>query len=440
VVNPLRRLSGTVGSVLQVAVGLSVLATTAYLFLIIAGRILGPAQFAGLAALYVVIQTLGNGLYQPLEQEVARRRGHARSTGQVESGLLRRALVSGLCFSGAIIAISLIFHGPAIRLLGGQPQLLAALAVALPGYAVCFVVRGALSGSRRLGRYGLQLSAEGVFRLLALGVLAVAGVRSVTAYGWLFGLAPWVAAACSLVGLGPGSLTGKIGGRPTPARPLVTPLALLLVSTLSAQLLIGAGPLTAQLFSNPSEAAAAGAFLAALVVVRLPVFLFTAVQPSMLPAMAAHVGAGRVAGFRSVLVRVLRLMALVATATFVVTTLLGPLILKILFGPAYGLGTRVFAIMGFSIALFMIAGVLGQAVLALGRHRLVTIGWLVGLAGLVVGVTLASDLVGRALYGLLIGAAAAAVTFAILLWRSLRAWDPSARRAEKDRLAGVSTT
>jgi len=47
-VNALRgRLKGTVGSVLQVAVGLGVLASTAYIFLIIAGRILGPAQFAG---------------------------------------------------------------------------------------------------------------------------------------------------------------------------------------------------------------------------------------------------------------------------------------------------------------------------------------------------------------------------------------------------------
>jgi O-antigen/teichoic acid export membrane protein len=384
------------------------------------------------AALYVVIQTLGNGLYQPLEQEVARRRGHARSTGQFETGLLLRALVGGLCFSGVIIAIALTFHGPAIRLLGGKPQLLAALAVALPGYAVCFVVRGALSGSRRMARYGLQLSAEGVFRLVALGVLALVGVRSVTAYGWLFGIAPWVAAGCSVIGLRRGSLTGSAGGgQPAPARPLLTPLALLLVSTLSAQLLIGAGPLTAQLFSSPSEAASAGAFLAALVVVRLPVFLFTAVQPSMLPAMAAHVAAGRVAGFRSVLVRVLRLMALVATATFVGTTLLGPLILTVLFGPGYGLSTGVFAIMGFSIALFMIAGVLGQAVLALGHHRLVTVGWVVGLVGLVVGITLASDLVGRALYGLLIGASAAAVTFAILLWRSLRAWDPAAAGAPK---------
>jgi O-antigen/teichoic acid export membrane protein len=178
--------------------------------------------------------------------------------------------------------------------------------------------------------------------------------------------------------------------------------------------------------------------LAALVVVRLPVFLFTAVQPSMLPAMAAHVAAGRVAGFRSVLLRVLRLMGLIATATFVGTTLAGPLVLKVLFGPGYGLSRGEFAIMGFSIALFMIAGVLGQAVLALGRHRLVTAGWVVGLAGLVVGIMLASDLVGRALYGLLIGAAAAAFTFSLLLWRSIRAWEPKAAAAVT--LADLSAT
>jgi O-antigen/teichoic acid export membrane protein len=248
----------------------------------------------------------------------------------------------------------------------------------------------------------------------------------VAAYGWLFGIAPWVAAGCSVIGLRSGSLAGPAGQRRSAARPLLAPLALLLVSTLSAQLLIGAGPITAQLFSTPGEAVAAGAFLAALVIVRLPVFLFVAVQPSVLPRMAAHVAAGRVAAFRSLLVRVLRLMTLVAVGTFVLTTLLGPVILKLLFGPDYVLGRYVFAVMGFSIALYMIASVLGQAVLALGHHRLVMLGWLVGLIGLIVGITLASDLVGRALYGLLIGAAAAALTFAILLWRSVQAWNPTA--------------
>jgi O-antigen/teichoic acid export membrane protein len=393
-------------------------AVTAYSTLILAGRILGATRFAGLGALYVLINTVATGLFQPLEQEVARRRGRERTTGQVDRSLLRRALVFGMCLCLVVLAVALALHGPTVRLLGGEPQLLAAFGLALPGYVLCFVVRGELSGARRMGRYGLQLSVESTFRLLALGLLFVIGVRSVTAYGWLFGAAPWLAAAGSTIGLRWPLATGD---RPdAPRTHLAGPLALLLVSTLAAQLLIGAGPITAQIFSGAAEAAAAGAFLAALVMVRLPVFLFTAVQPSMLPTMSAHVAAGRRAAFRSVLWRVMRVMGLIAAATFVITTALGPPGLKVLFGPDYVLSRSAFALMAVSVALYMTAGVLGQAVLALGHHRLVTAGWLTGLIGLALGMAVASNMIGRAILGLLVGAAASAVTFALLLWRLMR--------------------
>ena len=498
----LPRASGSLGAILPVGVGLVVQAITAYLTLILAGRILGAATFGGLAALYVLISTFSTGLFQPLEQEVARRLGRARETGAIDPSLLRRALRFGLSLCAVVVALLLVFHHAAVDLLGGQTQLLIALCVGLPGYALCYVARGGLSGTRRLRRYGVQLSVEGTFRLVGIGVLALFGVHTVTSYGWLFGLAPWVAVAFSIFGLRPlgqtllgraqvrpagvgaagvgaagvgaagagaagagaagagvagagvagavvagavvagttadrtraalvdGTMAGRDGASlatgamadrtagplaDAPADPLVAPLGLLLVSTLSAQLLIGAGPLTAQLFNGGQGSAAAGAFLAALVVVRVPVFLFTAVQPSMLPTMAAHVAAGRRAEFRSLLTRVLALMGLVAVVTTLATTMLGPWGLRILFGPDFVLSRGVFALMGVSVGLFLAAGVLGQAVLALGQHRLVTLGWLVGLAGLALGMILGHDLVSRATLGLLIGAGAAALTFVALL-------------------------
>jgi O-antigen/teichoic acid export membrane protein len=288
----------------------------------------------------------------------------------------------------------------------------------------CFVVRGGLSGRGRLYRYGALLSIEGGFRLVALVGLAAFGVRSVTAYGWLFGLAPWVAVGASVVGLRRHALAGR--ETTGPAAPLLAPLSLLLVSTLCAQLLIGAGPITGQLFAGSQQTAAAGAFLAALVVVRVPVFLFTAVQPSMLPAMAAHVAAGRVGAFRSLLGKVLAGMGLLAAVVTLVTTAVGPWGLRLLFGPGFDLSWQTFFLTSLSVALFMTASVLGQAVLALGHHRLVALGWLVGLSGLAVGISLASDLVGRATLGLLIGAGAAMLTFAGLVVRSMRRWHPAA--------------
>jgi O-antigen/teichoic acid export membrane protein len=432
-----RRSASTLAQALPVVIGLGIQAVTAYATLILAGRILGAAEFAGLAALYTLLASVGTGLFQPLEQEVARRRGQERETGQVERTLLRRALVFGLTLCLFAVLVALGLHGATVRLLGERPQLLAALCVALPGYALCFVCRGALSGRRRLVRYGLQLSVEGTFRLLGLGVLTVVGVHSAAAYGWLFALAPWVAVAVSVAGLRPGSPQstpdGSVATSPVAtlpanagrARPLVAPLLLLLASTLAAQLLIGAGPVTAQLFAGAADKARAGAFLAALVVVRLPVILFAAIQPSLLPAMASHVAAGRKAAFTSVLGKVLIAMCFLGVVTVVGTSALGPWGLTVLFGPDYVLPSSVFLLMGLSVGLYMVSGVLGQAILALGEHRFVAAGWLVGLVGLGLGTALADDAILKATLGLLVGAAAVAATFTAILLLALHRWHPA---------------
>ncbi|GAA3199069.1 hypothetical protein GCM10010532_018280 [Dactylosporangium siamense] len=415
----------TFGPTMFVLVGLGVQAVTTYATLILSGRILGAAEFGGLAALYVLVSSVATGLFQPLEQEVARRRGHEWGTGRSDRTLLRRALVFGLCLCAAVVAVALVLNGPAIRLLGQHPQLLAAFCVALPGYALCFVTRGSFSGSRRLRHYGLQLSVEGVFRLIGLGVLFVVGVQTPAAYGWLFGLAPWVALALSAGGVR-GDRAAPDAAVDTEPRPLVAPLVLLLVSALAAQLLIGAGPVVAKLFAASDDQARTGAFLAALVVVRLPVFLFTAVQPSMLPAMAAHTQAGRKVAFRSLLMKVLAAMGALAILTTVITAALGPWSLKLLFGPDYVLSTQVFLLMGVSVGLFMTSGVLGQAVLALGKHGAVTLGWLAGIVGLAVGTAIAHDALYKATMGLLIGAAASTATFTVLLATAFHRWRPTA--------------
>jgi O-antigen/teichoic acid export membrane protein len=327
-----------------------------------------------------------------------------------------------LGLSAAAVLIALLLYGPMVRLLGGEPALLIAFCVGLPGYALCFVVRGMLSGSRRLGRYGLQLSVEGTIRLVGLGLMAAVGVSSAAAFGWLFAAAPWVAVGACLIGLprgGTGSST-----RRAPA-PLVAAIGLLLVSSLAAQLLIGAGPVTAQLFAGPADQARTGAFLAALVVVRVPILLFTAVQPSMLPALSAHVAGDRRAGFVSLLGKVLAGMATLAVGTVVVTAGLGPWALRVIFGSDFVLSTGVFLLMGISVGLFLVAVVLSQGVLALGHHRWVTVGWLCGLVGLVAGTMFAADPVLRATLGLMVGAAFAAAAFAALLWRALRGWQPA---------------
>lgn len=75
-----------------------------------------------------------------------------------------------------------------------------------------------------------------------------------------------------------------------------------------------------------------------------------------------------------------------------------------------------------AIGLFLIATVLAQALLALGRHQAVTLGWLLGLIGLVAGTAWPGGAVDRATNGLLAGALVATLALAALLRREMSRW------------------
>lgn len=400
--------------------GLVVQAGTSYLTLILAGRLLGAARFGGLSALYVLVTSLATGLFLPVEQEIARRRGGERAVGPADPTLAHRAAILALSATLALVLVALAIHPVMLKLLGGNGALLASFCVALPGYACCFISRGVFAGAGELRRYGVQLGTEGVFRLVGLTGLAIFGLHSLSAVGWLFGAAPWVALAASLAGrpTRPDPMPGPVSA----GDPLLGALGLLLVSSLASQLLVNAGPVVVQLLATPAESGRAGAFLAALVVVRIPVFLFTAVQPSFLPAMAGHAAADRKADFVRLTRRVLLICTGLTLVSALVITAVGPGLLRVLFGFHDGLSSPTFLAMGVAVGLFLQAAILAQALLGRGLHKMTTLGWLVGLIGLVAGTTLPGSAVHRATFGFLLGAVAAAGAFAVLLARALRAW------------------
>jgi O-antigen/teichoic acid export membrane protein len=376
----------------------------------------------------VLIISVATGLFLPLEQEVARRKGHERVGAERDGALVLRAIRIGLVTSAAATAVALCLHGVLLRLLAGNGNLLAAFCVALPGYACCFVTRGLFAGTGETVRYGVQLAAEGLFRLLALVVFVASAPADVAYIGWLFGVAPWVALAASLIGRRPavgsngGGSTdrGSNGGGSTDApvreaQSLLRPLALLVVSSFAAQLLINSGPVVVQLLATPAERSRAGAFLAILVIIRLPVVMFTAVQPIFLPSLSAHVAAGRHTAFGALLRRVLLTCATFSLVSALAIAAVGPPIMRLLFGFHDQISRLVYLATGLSVGLFLLASIMSQALLAAGSHLATTVGWLIGAAGLAAGTTIGTDPVDRATTGFLLGAVAAMSSFALML-------------------------
>lgn len=406
------------GASLPLLVGLVTQAVTTYLVLVLAGRALGPVGFAALSSLYLLVTSLATGLFVPLEQEVTRRRGVERAQRAWDSTLTRRALSHGLAAAALAVASALAAYPVTMRILGERGWLVVALCLALPGYAAWFALRGELAGQGQLGRYGGQLVIDGASRLVGAALLVATDNATTAGFGLLFGLSPWVTLAVTLPGwrLRPGERT------PGPAAALTRPLALLVVSALAAQLLINAGPLVVTLLASDAERDLAGVYLAVLVVVRIPVFLFSAVQPGYLRALSEHAGAGDHQEFSRLVRLVLGPVVVTTVVLCVAATAVAPPAVSWLFDFDQQLSRTTCLLLTLAIGLFLVAVVLAQALLALGHHLWVTTGWLLGLVGLAVGTAPSADVVTRANNGLLSGAVVATLALSLLLVRETRLW------------------
>jgi O-antigen/teichoic acid export membrane protein len=160
-------------------------------------------------------------------------------------------------------------------------------------------------------------------------------------------------------------------------------MAVLLVASVTSQLLANAGPLIVQVLATPAEQALTGQFLAALVIARVPVFVFAAVQAVLLPGLAALVGAGDARGFVRRLGLATGLTAVIALIGVVVVWFWGGALVELLFGDEFLVGRDVIWLIAVSGALFMLAQLCAQALLALGAELWVVVGWCSGLVALV---------------------------------------------------------
>jgi O-antigen/teichoic acid export membrane protein len=400
---------------LPVGAGVVVLGVSAFAFLALAGRGLGVEGFAVLSVLWVLVFTVGPGLFLPLEQEVGRAVAARRAQGQGSGPLVRRTAAAAAAGAAATTAL-LLLAAPLLvpRALDDDAGALAALLVAVWALAAAHLARGVLAGTGRFGHYGAQLAVEGAVRAGGAAVLLGLGVGSVLGYGLLLGGATALAVLVTA-----GGLSGlHEPGPPARAGELSRALGLLLAGALLAQVLVNAGPLLVALLEPPGGSGAAGRFLAAAVLSRVPLLLFAAVQAALLPRLSGLAAAGREGDLREVLARTSLAVGALGLAGTAVAAAAGPELVALLFGRGFDVDRAPVVLLSAATAAFMLAVVLGQACVARGRPGSAAAGWAVGVAVLL-GATalLGGDPVLRVAAGSLAGAAAALVA---LVPRALR--------------------
>jgi O-antigen/teichoic acid export membrane protein len=193
-------------------------------------------------------------------------------------------------------------------------------------------------------------------------------------------------------------------------------LAALLVGSILSFTLINGSPLAIKYFGTDEEVADAGRFLNGLIIARVPLFLFQAVQASLLPRLSALAGANKLGEFRSGMWNLLKVTVAIGVVATVGAFAVGPQVVLLLFGEEFELDNRTLGLLALGCALYMIASALAQAVIALGGHRWVAVSWGIGVVAFVVTAAFAADdLFLRVELGLVAGSAAAMMAMALSL-------------------------
>ncbi|MGN9919508.1 lipopolysaccharide biosynthesis protein [Micromonospora palomenae] len=419
---------------LAVGAGLALLGLASYVHLAVAGHSLTEADYSSLSVLWSIVFTLGIGVFMPVEQEVARVVAARRSQGLPPGPVLARGAVLAAGVLAVMVVVILAARGPLTdRLFAGDAAMVTVLIGALVAMAVAYTTRGVLSGLQLFPWYGTQLGVDGGLRIAMVAVLGFAGVTSPLWYGLVLVIAPLAGVLLTL----PPVLRAAGGGVPVAWGALLRGLGLLTVSSLLSQVVVNVGVINVRLL-DPSDVATAGALLSALVLVRIPLFVFASLQASLLPGLATSATTGDLRGFHSLLRRALGIVTALGLLGAIGAIALGPWLVGALFDAAGVLGHGDFAWLAVATLAYLWAMVLGQALLALDRHRAQALAWTVGVAALVAVTLTPASVALRVELAYTVGSVVVAAAMALLLRRQSRP-TPTPTRSLDDALAtGVS--
>jgi O-antigen/teichoic acid export membrane protein len=377
----------------------------------------GEEEFAPISALWFATFSLAPGVFLPLEQELGRALSHRTARGEGGRPVVQRVrlLAGGLA---GIVLLAIVLASPLITSVyfDGDWIMVAALATAFIAYAPAHLSRGICSGTGRFHSYAIIMGSDGVIRILLCLLLAAIGVTAAGPYGFAVALAP-------LFAVGALALRGNLRTEPGPPaewHEVTANLGWLLGGSIFAAALLNAGVVAANLLAAENEKFLVTQFAYGVLLARVPLFMFQAVQAALLPRLAGLAARNEldefVAGFRRLAILVIGVGVVGTAGAFV----LGPWAIRLVYDAE--LNGRTLAMLALSSAVYMMALATAQAVIALRGHAMVAAGWSLGFFVFIVGTWISSDQLFRRIeIGLLASSIAAMTFFAVALRARLRA-------------------
>jgi O-antigen/teichoic acid export membrane protein len=372
--------SFTIGS------GLLVGGVSIYVFFRLGQEALGQDGFKPIVSLWFVMFALVPGFFLPLEQEVSRSVAHRRALGDgVRPVVHKVAPVAAAITLLLVVAVALARTRLTNDLFEGSAVVTLALVIALVGYAPFHIARGICSGLGHFRIYSLMIALDGLLRVIACAVFLLAGLDRVGPYALMVAVVPLVIAVGAFA-------SGRLRTSPgTPASwgELAPNLGWLLLGTLCSGALINAGPLTVDLLGEGTAPEVVTRFGNAVLLARIPLFLFQAVNAAMLPRLTQLVTLRDATEFRAVLRRLFTLVGGVGVIGVVGAFIAGPWVLDLVYDG--GIDRRTITLLAFASAVYMLAQACAQSVLSMSGHVFVAVGWVTSFISFVATAAWSSD-------------------------------------------------
>ena len=367
--------------------GLLINGVSAYIFISIASRDLGAEMYTPLGMLWALSFLLGPGIFHPLEQQTSR--SIASRFGEETTPVFKAASIVGGIATLLIVICALCFNSWLTEdIFSDQRSLLIAIILVVIGLGSAHLVKGVLAGTGRFKNYSRYLIGEGLGRLLVTAILVIFASGEVWMYGLALGLSPFIGISAALfrqkdlIKPGPKVKAKEISGS----------LGVLLIASLATAMVLNVSPLTVELLAEPNQKEEPGKFLNALLIARIPLFFFQAVQAALLPRLSQLMASKELEKFKHELMRLLGFVTVFGTCFLFLIAVSGQWVTRIAFGSEYEISRQDMTLLAVSSVGLMYALSLTQGLLALHRQGYSAAAWVSGIATFPATIFLGDDL------------------------------------------------
>jgi len=346
----------------------------AYAFQVIGGRALGAADFDPVTALLTVHFLVFTVLLLPIEQFEIRRVTLDRSGGA--------AAIGWVIAAGAIGATAFTYFARD-HYFGGEAAYAVVGLVTVAGNALLALSRGHLAGVRRFRAYGLVSGIVAVFRVaLAVAFLWIASTG--LSVGWALALAPFLVVAWRPFRSGRAKDRERV---PESAGRFLTGFVL---ASAASQVLLLLAPMAVGILTD--EPGVMSVVFVTFQLFRAPIVMTQNMLARLLPPFTGLANAGMDEVLRTWAIRFGVAAVVLSPVAAVGGGLLGPAVVRLLFGAEFEPGWEVAALAAAGMVIAALSLLAGQVLVARGRTMLLAFAWVIGfLIALLALVPSASD-------------------------------------------------